>query len=116
MRNHFAKHCDYISRNELIYFAKYHILTLNMDMLRVFFDRSEKDTSIWFQDQAIWKCGDYYRSFQGKYPVIHLSFKDMKYETWENALKDMAANMKTEYARHAELADSAVCNHVEKEY
>ena len=90
--------------------------TLNMDMLRVFFERGEKDTSIWFQDQAIWKCGDYYRSFQGKYPVIYLSFKDVKYGTWEKALKDMAANMKAEYARHAELADSAACNPVEKEY
>lgn len=53
--------------------------TLNMDMLRVFFEKSDEDTSIYFQDKMIWNYGDYYRSFQGKYPVIFLSFKDIKY-------------------------------------
>ena len=50
--------------------------TLNMDMLRVFFEISEEDTSRYFVDKEIWKCGDIYRSHQGKYPVIFLTFKD----------------------------------------
>lgn len=89
--------------------------TLNMDMLRVFFERSEQDTSVYFQDKAIWACGDYYRSFQGQYPVIYLSFKDVKYASWENALKDIAAIIRSEYARHGELLDSPACNAVEKQ-
>ena len=89
--------------------------TLNMDMLRVFFERSGTDTSVYFRDMAIWACGEYYRSFQGKYPVIYLSFKDVKYASWDNALKDMAANIRSEYARHRELADSDACNAVEKQ-
>ncbi len=89
--------------------------TLNMDMLRVFFERSETDTSVYFRDKAIWACGEYYRSFQGKYPVIYLSFKDVKYASWENALKDIAENIRSEYARHDELAGSAACNTVEKQ-
>ena len=89
--------------------------TLNMDMLRVFFERTGTDTSVYFREKAIWACGDYYRSFQGKYPVIYLSFKDVKYASWENALKDIAANIRGEYARHAELADSSACNAVEKQ-
>lgn len=44
--------------------------TLNMDMLRVFFEISEEDTSKYFRDKAIWKCGDEYRSHQGSYPVV----------------------------------------------
>ena len=44
--------------------------TLNMDMLRVFFEISEDDTSKYFTDKAIWKCGEKYRRHQGKYPVI----------------------------------------------
>ena len=32
--------------------------TLNMDMLRVFFERSGQDTSVYFRDKAIWACGD----------------------------------------------------------
>ena len=89
--------------------------TLNMDMLRVFFERSAADTSVYFKDKAIWACGEYYRGFQGKYPVIYLSFKDVKYASWENALKDIAANIRGEYARHEELAESSACNAVEKQ-
>ena len=89
--------------------------TLNMDMLRVFFERTAADTSIYFRDKAIWSCGEYYRSFQGRYPVIYLSFKDVKYASWENALKDIAANIRDEYGRHEELADSSACNAVEKQ-
>ena len=90
--------------------------TLNMDMLRVFFERTDADTSVYFRDKAIWGCGEYYRSFQGKYPVIYLSFKDVKYSSWENALKDMAENIRAEYARHGVLADSGACNAVEKQF
>ena len=50
--------------------------TLNMDMLRVFFEKTDEDTSRFFRDKAIWKCGNAYTDYQGKYPVIHLSFKD----------------------------------------
>ena len=87
-----------------------------MDMLRVFFEKSETDTSLYFKDKAIWSCGEYYRSFQGKYPVIYLSFKDVKYNSWQNARKDIADNIAAEYARHAELADSSKCNAIEKNY
>ena len=44
--------------------------TLNMDMLRVFFENTENDTSVYFMDKKIWKCGEKYRKHQGKYPVI----------------------------------------------
>ncbi|MBQ9697192.1 MAG: AAA family ATPase [Acidaminococcaceae bacterium] len=90
--------------------------TLNMDMLRVFFEKSETDTSVYFKGKAIWSCGEYYRSFQGKYPVIYLSFKDVKYSSWKNARKDIADNIAAEYARHPELADSKNCNALEKGY
>ena len=36
--------------------------TLNMDMLKAFFEVSETDTSVWFTDKAIWKCGEEYRA------------------------------------------------------
>lgn len=89
--------------------------TLNMDMLRVFFEKTDKDTSIFFQDKKIWSCGEYYRAFQGKYPVIYLSFKDVKYDKWGNAFKDIAAIVRAEYARHEELSQSMACNTVEKQ-
>lgn len=54
-----------------------------MDMFRTFFEKSEVDTSVYFQDKKIWACGEKYREFQGKYPVIFITFKDVKFETWQ---------------------------------
>ena len=90
--------------------------TMNMDMLRVFFEKTEQDNSVYFTDKAIWACGDYYRSFQGKYPVIYLTFKDIKYSSWTNALKAIAQKIRLEYNRHSELTNSPKCNAFEKEY
>ena len=47
--------------------------SLNMDMLRVFFERSEEDTAVYFRDRKIWKCGKEYQEYQGKYPIIYMS-------------------------------------------
>ena len=53
--------------------------TLNMDMLRVFFEISEDDTSKYFTDKAIWKMWrKNIADIREKYPVIFLTFKDVK--------------------------------------
>ena len=52
--------------------------TLNMDMLRVYFEKNEEDTSIYFRDKKIWAYGKEYCDYQGKYPVIYVTFKDVK--------------------------------------
>lgn len=57
--------------------------TLNMDMLRVFFEISEENTSKYFEDKAIWQCGEEYRNQQGQYPVVFLTFKDVKFDSWK---------------------------------
>ena len=90
--------------------------TMNMDMLRVFFEKTEQDNSVYFTDKAIWACGDYYRSFQGKYPVIYLSFKDVKFNSWQSAQKCIADIIRLEYARHDELMNSFRLNSFEKNY
>ena len=56
--------------------------TLNMDMLRTFFEKTEEDTSVYFKDKKIWGCGKKYQEYQGKYPVVFVSFKDVKFNTW----------------------------------
>ena len=81
--------------------------TLNMDMLRVFFEKSDEDTSVYFADKKIWECGDYYRSFQGKFPVIYLSFKDIKCKSWAETFDLIAHLISMEYKRHKELNDPA---------
>lgn len=90
--------------------------TLNMDMLRVFFEKSDVDTSQYFTDKAIWNCGEEYRTQQGKYPVIFLSFKDVKFDTWEATLDKIRGLLQEEYGRHQELVVSDKLAAYEKEY
>ena len=90
--------------------------TLNMDMLRVFFEISEEDTSKYFQDKAIWKCGEEYRKHQGQYPVIYLTFKDVKFASWEATIGMIQALLQAEFGRHLELLDSNKLAEHEKEY
>lgn len=90
--------------------------TLNMDMLRVFFEHTDTDTSKYFTDKAIWKCGEEYRSHQGKYPVIFLTFKDVKFDTWDATIEKIKALLQEEYGRHQELANSDKLSEYEKEY
>lgn len=90
--------------------------TLNMDMLRVFFENTENDTSVYFLDKKIWRCGEKYREHQGKYPVIFLTFKDVKFLTWEDNVAYLKFVFATEFNRHPELFDSEMCNSFEKKY
>lgn len=90
--------------------------TLNMDMLRVFFEISEEDTSVYFADKAIWNCGKEYRAYQGQYPVIFLTFKDVKFSTWEATIDKIKGLLQDEYGRHRELIDSDKLPQYEKEY
>ena len=90
--------------------------TLNMDMLRTFFEKTDADTSVYFRNKNIWACGEKYRSHQGKYPVIFLSFKDIKCDTWEetfDAIKDLFSK---EASRHSELKSADVFNEYEEAY
>lgn len=90
--------------------------TLNMDMLRVFFEISDEDTSKYFKDKAIWKCGVEYRGHQGKYPVIFLTFKDVKFNSWKDTLNKIGNLLQEEFGRHQELATSDRLADYEKTY
>lgn len=90
--------------------------TLNMDMLRVFFEISDEDTSKYFIDKEIWKCGEEYRAHQGKYPVIFLTFKDVKFDTWEATIEKIKGLLQEEYGRHQELVTSDKLSKYEKAY
>ncbi len=88
--------------------------TLNMDMLRTFFEKTAEDTSVYFRDKAIWQCGERYRSYQGKYPVIFLTFKDVKFTTWQETFQSIRELIAKEAYRHIELKDSDRCDAFDK--
>ena len=59
--------------------------TLNMSMLRYFFDVKDKEENKkLFENLKIYNSE--YMSEQGKYPVIFISLKDLKGNTWEECL------------------------------
>lgn len=89
--------------------------TLNMDMLRVFFEKTQEDTSVYFKDKKIWRCGETYTKHQGKYPVIFLTFKDVKCLTWEDTFQKIRKLITLEFMRHAELEDSTMLSAYERE-
>lgn len=89
--------------------------TLNMDMLRVFFEKTPEDTSIYFKDKYIWQCGDYYTKHQGQYPVIFLSFKDVRCSSWQETFQKISKLISLEFMRHNELESSSVLSSYEKE-
>lgn len=76
--------------------------TINLSMLRYFFEKTDTDTSYLFNDKAIWQ-EQKYKAMQGQYPVIFLSFKDIKEETWEQAYTKIAAIIGLEFKRHQYL-------------
>ena len=90
--------------------------TLNMDMLRVFFEKSDRDTSVYFKDRAIWRCGKKYQDYQGKYPVIFITLKDVKCDSWQETYSLMFSILQNEFKRHMELLGSGRIDAYEKEY
>lgn len=90
--------------------------TLNMDMLRTFFEKTDEDTSVYFKDKKIWQCGKKYRDYQGRYPVIFITFKDVKRDTWEETYDQITKILRQEFERHRKLLVSSCCSRYEKEY
>ena len=80
--------------------------TLNMDMLRTFFEKTPKDTSKYFKDKKIWQAGEKYTSQQGKYPVIFLSLKDANKDNWQDLYSRLKATITDEFLRHKKLKKS----------
>ena len=78
------------------------------------FEKTPEDTSIYFKDKYIWQCGDYYIKHQGQYPVIFLSFKDVKCSSWQETFQKISKLISLEFMRHNELESSSVLSSYEK--
>ncbi|MGH7454791.1 MAG: AAA family ATPase [bacterium] len=90
--------------------------TLNLSMLRCFFEKTESDTSHLFRRLKIWQAGEEYTSRQGKYPVIYLTFKDIKEPNWASALEKIKRLIQEEFLRHNYLRNEKVLETEEQEY
>ncbi len=79
--------------------------TLNQDMLRCFFEKSENDKRHLFSKLAIGRDPDG-MNHQGVYPVIFLTFKDIKEKNWDYCLRRLKRRIRKEYRRHEYIAES----------
>ena len=59
--------------------------TLNMDMIKCFFSNEYKDRGDLFEGLDIWK-DEKYRELQGTYPVIFLSFAEIKQNNYQDTI------------------------------
>ena len=90
--------------------------TLALNTLKTFFEMTDEDTAKYFVDKKIWQCGQKYRSLQGTYPVIMLTFKDVKFGNWQDSLEAIRLELKDEYKRHSELARSSALGADDRDY
>lgn len=89
--------------------------TLNMSMLNYFLEKSPIDNRSLFENLAISQHSDCMDK-QGQYPVINLTFKDLKHNTWEVTYDSLVEVIYKEYNRHLYLLDSPVLNEMDKIY
>ncbi|MBA2368113.1 MAG: AAA family ATPase [Candidatus Protochlamydia sp.] len=87
--------------------------TLNLSMLRYFFEKSPNATSHLFSSLNIWKEPKY-RQLQGKYPVIFLSLKDVKCLSWEETFEKFRQIIASEFERHRYLLEGDFLSPTEK--
>lgn len=77
--------------------------TLNMSMLRYFFEMGKADNAELFQGLKIMDAGEEYLAHMGKYPVISISLKSMKQLTYDDAFYCLQEELAREFKRHDEL-------------
>ncbi len=87
--------------------------TLNMSMLNCFFSNKYLGQSELFDGLEIWKDEEY-RSLQGTYPVIFLSFASVKANTYENAKKQINAQICRLYEENRFLLEGDLLSENEK--
>lgn len=77
--------------------------TLNMDMLKCFFSNQYRDQGQLFEGLNIWK-EEKYQQLQGTYPVIYLSFADVKQTNYKDAVLKIKKIITDVYQQYIELA------------
>ena len=83
--------------------------TLNMSMLQQFFSLDYRDKQHLFENLSIWK-EEKYRGLQGTYPVISLSFANVKETVFSDARKVICQIIADLYRKYDFLLESGLLN------
>jgi hypothetical protein len=88
--------------------------TLNLSMLRYFFEKTKPEHTHLFEGLAIQHQETW--AHQGTYPVIYLTLKDVKGKKWENCFNLMKLIISDEYTRHHYLIEANILKTNEKKF
>ena len=89
--------------------------TLNMSMVEQFFSMDYRDRGDLFEGLSIWK-DENYRAIQGTYPVISLSFANIKEKNYLNTRGKICQFLTKLYVKYSFLRDSDVLTDRDREY
>ena len=89
--------------------------TLNMSMLKYYFDCRQKDNEELFKGLKIMKQDETYTSKLGAYPVIYVTLKDVCGTSVENMLLSLKTELVELFIDYADLLNSAKLLDIEKE-
>lgn len=80
--------------------------SLNLSMLRYWFEKRDEDLSHLFQDLSIWSAGEEYRAHFQKYPVIHFNFKESKHSEFDPLMDTIRKKIEALFLQHSYLLTS----------
>ena len=89
--------------------------TLNMSMIQRFFEKTEESNAYLFEGLKISKTGEKYLNHQGQYPVISVSLKGLKQDTYKEALNLYRFIISSEFKRHRKILKSNLISDEDKE-
>lgn len=88
--------------------------TLNMSMLNCFFSEKYKKRTDLFENLSIWK-EEKFQKLQGTYPVLYLSFADVKQSEYKDAVSKIKRIISTLYQQFEHIAGSELLSEVQRE-
>ena len=88
--------------------------TLNMSMLNCFFSNRYADRGDLFEGLSVWE-DEKYRQLQGTYPVIFLSFADVKQTDYIDAVAKVKRNIVDLFSQYDRLYDTDVMTETQKQ-
>jgi hypothetical protein len=89
--------------------------SLNLSTLRWWFERRDEDLSGLFEGLSIWSAGDEYRAHFQRYPVIYLSFKGVKHDSFEACWQSIQHKIRDLFDAHRAVLQSRKLNALQEE-
>lgn len=89
--------------------------TLNLSMMECFFSVAYKNRSDLFKGLSIWKKEEY-RKLQGTYPVIYMSFANIKGSTFQSAREGIIQSLVRLYGKYAHIRNAEFMSQQDQEF